>query len=225
LLTSFSSNLAFFYDNKKNTFISIIDIQDDYTIFNSFQSPTNIESYSLHYSIEKYVNFLKTTIKHTSNFGINNYKNIINQSELRNNQSSNYNAYFFISTAFRLPFNIQNKFNYSTINFKTDNENSNTNISLNNSTKLTVKPNRFWFISVNYDYYIPNNQNKDKFSFLDFDVKYKPEKLKNLNFTLSGKNLLNNKFYTQTDNSDFQITQYRSSLMLKFYLLTIDFKF
>lgn len=224
LFTSFATNLALIYDGKKNTYLSSVEIQNDYTIYSLFQSPTNIENYSLNFGIEKYVKFLNSTIKHTSNYGINNYKNIVNQGELRNNQSRNYNAYFFISTAFRLPVNFQNKFNYTNINFKSDNQNSNTNISLNNSLKMLIKPNKYWLFTFSYDYYLPNTKNKDDFTFLDLEIKYKPKRFKNLEFWLAGKNLLNNKFYSQTENSDFQTTIYQSSLMPRYYLLTLDFK-
>ena len=162
LLTSFATNFTFSYENKKNTYLSDINIQDNYITIKSFQSPTNIEDYSLNFGIEKYIDFLKTTIKHISNYSISNYKNSINQSELRNNQSLNYNAYFYFNTAFRLPINFQNKFNYSTINFKTARENSNTNISLNNSFKMLIKPNKFWLLTFSYDYYLPNTKNSDR---------------------------------------------------------------
>ena len=224
LFTSFATNLALIYDNKKNTYLSSVDIQNDFTIYNFFQSPTNIENYSLNFGIEKYIKFLNSTLKHTSNYGINNFKNIVNQSELRNNQSRNYNAYFFISTAFRLPINFQNKFNYSNINFKSDNQTSNTNISLNNSLKMLIKPNRVLLFTFSYDYFLPNTKNKDNFTFVDLEIKYKPKRFKNLEFWLTGKNLLNNKFYSQTENSDFQTTIYQSSLMPRYYLLTLDFK-
>ena len=224
LFTSFATNLALIYDNKKNTYLSSVDIQNDFTIYNFFQSPTNIENYSLNFGIEKYIKFLNSTLKHTSNYGINNFKNIVNQSELRNNQSRNYNAYFFISTAFRLPINFQNKFNYSNINFKSDNQTSNTNISLNNSLKMLIKPNRVLLFTFSYDYFLPNTKNKDNFTFVDLEIKYKPKQLKNLEFWITGKNLLNYQFYSQTENSDFQTTIYQSSLMPRYYLLTLDYK-
>ena len=224
LFTSFATNFALIFDNKKNTYLSSVEIQNNYTIYSLFQSPTNIENYSLNFGIEKYVKFLNLTLKHTSNYGINNYKNIINQGILRNNQSRNYNAYFFISTAFRLPVNFQNKFNYSNIIFKSDNQNNNANISLNNSLKTLIKPNKFWIFTFSYDYYLPNTKHRDDFTFLDFEIKYKSKKLKNLEFWLTGRNLLNNKFYSLTENSDYQTTIYQSSLMTRYYLITVDFK-
>lgn len=223
LFTSFATNFTLIYDNKKNTYLSSVEIQNDFTAYNFFQLPTNIENYYLNFGIEKYVKFLNTTIKHTSNYGINNYKNIINQGVLRNNLSRNYNAYFFITTTFRLPLNFQNKFNYSNINFKSDNQNSNTNISINNSFQMLIKPNKFWIFTFSYDYYLPNTKNNDDFIFLDFEIKYKPQRTKWIEFLLTGKNLLNNKFHSQTENSDFQTTIYQSSLIPKYYLLTLNF--
>ena len=224
LITSFTTNLAITYDVKKNTYLSSVIIEDNYTSYNFFQSPINIEDYSLNFSVEKYISFLNSTVKHTSNYGIYNYKNVINQGELRNNQSQNYNAYLFISTAFNMPVNFQNKFNYSNIVFKADNQNSNSNTSLNNNLKMLIKPNKIWIITFNYEYFLPNTKNQDDFTFLDFEIKYKPKRLKNLEFWLAGKNLLNNTFYSQTENSDFQTAIYQSSLMPRYYLLTLDFK-
>ena len=45
-----------------------------------------------------------------------------------------------------------------------------------------------------------------------------------IEFWLTGKNLLNNTFFSQTENTDFQNTTYQSSLMPRHFLLTLDFK-
>ena len=224
LLTAFSTNLSLIYNNNKNTYLSSIEIQDNFTFSTFFQSPTNIENYSLNFGIEKYVNFLNSNIKHVSNYGINNYKNVVNQSDLRNNQSRNYNAYFFITTVFNFPINFQNKFNYSNINFISDNQNSNTNISFNNNLKMLIKPNNKFLFTISYDYFKPNTKLNEDFTFLDFEIKYKPKKMRFIEFWLTGKNLLNNTFFSQTENTDFQNTTYQSSLMPRHFLLTLDFK-
>ena len=224
LFTAFSTNLSLIYNNNKNTYLSSIEIQDNFTISTFFQSPTNIENYSLNFGIEKYVNFLNSNIKHVSNYGINNYKNVVNQSDLRNNQSRNYNAYFFITTVFNFPINFQNKFNYSNINFISDNQNSITNISFNNNLKMLIKPNNKFLFTISYDYFKPNTKLNEDFTFLDFEIKYKPKKMRFIEFWLTGKNLLNNTFFSQTENTDFQNTTYQSSLMPRHFLLTLDFK-
>ncbi len=224
LFTAFSTNLSLIYNNNKNTYLSSIEIQDNFTISTFFQSPTNIENYSLNFGIEKYVNFLNSNIKHVSNYGINNYKNVVNQSDLRNNQSRNYNAYFFITTVSNFPINFQNKFNYSNINFISDNQNSNTNISFNNNLKMLIKPNNKFLFTISYDYFKPNTKLNEDFTFLDFEIKYKPKKMRFIEFWLTGKNLLNNTFFSQTENTDFQNTTYQSSLMPRHFLLTLDFK-
>ena len=224
LFTAFSTNLSLIYNNNKNTYLSSIEIQDNFTISTFFQSPTNIENYSLNFGIEKYVNFLNSNIKHVSNYGINNYKNVVNQSDLRNNQSRSYNAYFFITTVFNFPINFQNKFNYSNINFISDNQNSNTNISFNNNLKMLIKPNNKFLFTISYDYFKPNTKLNEDFTFLDFEIKYKPKKMRFIEFWLTGKNLLNNTFFSQTENTDFQNTTYQSSLMPRHFLLTLDFK-
>ena len=64
----------------------------------------------------------------------------------------------------------------------------------------------------------------EDFTFLDFEIKYKPKKMRFIEFWLTGKNLLNNTFFSQTENTDFQNTTYQSSLMPRHFLLTLDFK-
>ncbi len=216
ILTNFSLN----YNLKNNTYLSLFEIQDNYSSINFFQSPTDISNYSAKFLIEKYFKFLKTTIKHTSNYGISNYVNSVN-GNLRNNTSNNYNAYLFLKTTLKLPINFENKFNYNRINFKTEN-NINVNESLNNSTKILIRPNKNLLFTFSYDYFKPNLKNTTEFKFLDLEIKYKP-KQKWLDFTLTGKNLLNNKVFFQVQNTDYYFSVYQSNLINRYFLLTVDF--
>ena len=47
LFTSFATNFTLIYDIKKNTYLSSVEIQNDFTAYNFFQLPTNIENYYL----------------------------------------------------------------------------------------------------------------------------------------------------------------------------------
>ena len=147
-----------------------------------------------------------------------------NTEAIRNGLMLKNNAYFFITTIFNFPINFQNKFNYSNINFISDNQNSNTNISFNNNLKMLIKPNKTILFTFSYDYFKPNTKLNEDFTFLDFEIKYKPKKMRFIEFWLTGKNLLNNTFFSQTENTDFQNTTYQSSLMPRYFLLTLDFK-
>ncbi|SNB31080.1 conserved exported hypothetical protein [Flavobacterium psychrophilum] len=216
LLTNFSLN----YNLKNNTYISSFEIQNNYNTINYFQSPTDISDYSAKLTIEKYFKFIKTSIKHSSNYNISNYINSIN-GNLRNNTSNNYNAYLFLKTTFKLPVNFENKFNYNRVNFKSEN-NINTNESLNNSTKILIRPYKNWLCTFSYEYFLPNMKINTNFKFLDFDIKFKP-KQKWLNLTLSAKNLLNNKIYFQVQNTDYYTSVYQSNLINRYFLLTADF--
>ncbi|EOG6906659.1 hypothetical protein ACLH3U_000894, partial [Flavobacterium psychrophilum] len=181
---------------------------------------TDISDYSAKLTIEKYFKFIKTSIKHSSNYNISNYINSIN-GNLRNNTSNNYNAYLFLKTTFKLPVNFENKFNYNRVNFKSEN-NINTNESLNNSTKILIRPYKNWLCTFSYEYFLPNMKINTNFKFLDFDIKFKP-KQKWLNLTLSAKNLLNNKIYFQVQNTDYYTSVYQSNLINRYFLLTADF--
>ncbi len=220
LFSSLSTNFSLNYSLKNNTYISSLEIQDNYSTINFFQLPTDISDYSAKLTIEKYFKFLKTTIKHTSNYSISNYVNSIN-GNLRNNTSNNYNAYLFLKTTFKLPINFENKFNYSRINFKNEN-NINVNESFNNSIKILIRPNKTLLFTFSYDYFKPNIKSTTEFKFLDFEIKFKP-KQKWLDLTLTNKNLLNNKVYFQVQNTDYYSSVYQSNLINRYFLLTIDF--
>jgi hypothetical protein len=126
-----------------------------------------------------------------------------------------------LKTTLKLPINFENKFNYNRTNFKTVN-NTNINESLNNSTKILIRPSKSLLITFSYDYFKPNLKSNSEFKFLDFEIKLKP-KQKWLDLTLSGKNLLNNKVFFQVQNTDYYSSIYQSNLINRYMLLTVDF--
>jgi hypothetical protein len=224
IFKSLSFNTTMSYDKKQNSYLSAVEILNDYSIFKYFQSPSKIENYYANIGFEKYFKSIKTTIKYNNVFGQFKYKNSINQSELKENYSISNNNSIFAKTAFRNKINFENKLNYLISTFYSQNVN-NKNVSYNNNFKIIFKPNSKWFLSGNYDYYKPNTKKQDNFSFIDFEIKHKPEKIKWLEIWITAKNLLNQKKYFQTDNSDYQTSLFSSSLINRYILLNFEIKF
>ena len=213
------------YTNRKNTYLSDIDVNPNFTGITYFQSPITLENYSFIFTVQRYIRFLKSTIKHSSQFNIADFKNIVNQSSFRDGESQSYSGNVFAKTAFRIPINFENSLTYNITSFVVDGLPSNTNYRIKNSFKTIVKPGKEWLFTFVYDYFKPDTTSSADFSFLDFEVKYNPKDVKWISGRLIGKNLLDNRVFEQVENSDFSTTLYQSNLIPRYFMLSVDVSF
>ncbi|WP_299217903.1 TonB-dependent receptor [uncultured Aquimarina sp.] len=218
-------NLVAGYNTKNNVYLSAIDVSSNFTSITYFQSPVRLDNWFASLSFERYLRFIKTTFKHSSQYTVSNFKNILNQSDLRSGQSENYNGDIFMKTAFRIPVNFENKISYGVSKFSVENQSNITNITLKNSFKTILKPNKNWLFTFTYDYFKPDTRKSDDFSFLDFNIRYISKKYKWFSASIEGNNLLNNKVFKQIENSDFSTTTYQSNLIPRYFMLSLDVSF
>lgn len=183
------------------------------------------KNYGANLNVEKYTPFLQSTYKISGNYSVSEYKNIINNSELRNNKLNSLFLNFYCKTAFDFPINFQNELKlFHSFSKSNNSENSFKNTVINNSFKILVKPNRFWFGSLSFDYFQPSTQNPNEYYFLDAMVRYiSPNKI--WEFKLTGKNLTNNKFFEEIYVSDFYKSNSTQSLNRAFVLAGLSFSF
>ena len=212
------------YSNKKNSFLPNINVNSNFTEITYFQSPINLDDYLFSFSVERYFRFLRTNLLHSSSYTISNFKNIVNQSEFRNNNTKSYNASLLGRTAFRVPINFENEIHYTIISYEISNQSKNTNKLIKNSFRAIFKPNRKLLFTVTYDYFKPSVRDSEDFSFLDFEIKYKPKKLPWISGRLIGKNLLDNRVFKQVENSDFSTTLYQSNLIPRYIMLSLNMR-
>ena len=213
------------YQNKQNTFLSNFIINPNFVTTTYFQSPTNIESKTIGLAFEKQINFLSLYFKQTSSYSINNYKNAIDNFVIRNNVSKNLNVSSLIFSTFNFLINFDNKFSYNLSDFTSNNQFVNQRISLNNTFKILIKPEGSFTYSLIQDYFVTNTKTKTNFNFIDFDIKYKSQKIKCISINFTAKNLLNIKTFTETNNSDFSITFYSTNLLPRYFLFTTSLNF
>ncbi len=210
------------FSDNKGDFFSNINIDQNNTQIEYFFSSEKFNNRSFNFMIEKYLPFMESTIRFKTQYGISNYKNFINNSDIRDNKSKNSASEFFLKSAFDGKFNFENVFKYNlrqTINEEYQNfENSN----YNNSFKLLFKPNKKWFANAVYDFYSTNQ--KTSYSFLDFLVKYVPND-KRFTFSLTGKNLLNNENFIEIQTSDYYTSVFGSTIMPRSFLITCNYSF
>jgi hypothetical protein len=147
----------------------------------------------------------------------------VNNSELREVNSINYNYGFEYRTAFDGLFNfhlgskwLTNKIETTIINEFTD------NVSFLDLTFVLDEKLNFDFQSERY--YFGNLESDNIYYFLDFDARYTVKENK-LTFMLSGKNLFNTNTFRSFTISDIgnSTTEYR--LLPRYILLKMEYRF
>lgn len=225
LMKQFTLILTGMYSNNHNTFLPKIDIYQNFSATTLFQSPENIDNKKFIFSIEKQINPLRLNIKETNSFTISNYKNVLSDFVLRHNKSNSYNNHLSLVTFFNIPINFENSLDYSYFSYHNNDDDASKRITINNTLQLIIKPIKNTIVTLSHDYFLPDTSNKAHFSFLDFNLKYKSEKHKWLSFNFYGKNLFNLNYFTMIENNDYSYSVYKSQLLPRHFLLSMNLDF
>ncbi|MBA6151723.1 TonB-dependent receptor [Gelidibacter maritimus] len=208
---------------KSHDFFSTNTIIDpDYTLTNIIRI-NDSETLIGDVNIDRYLKFMTSNLKLKFSFFKSDFKNSVNNSELRLVQNTSYEYGFELRSAFDglFNYNLGTKWNSSVV--KTTSKFSNTNntsfldlnFNFNQNFNAEIQSERYYF----------GNFNTDKsYYFLDFETKYKIKK-RNVTFTLTGKNLLNVKTFRERFISDIGTFSTSYRLMPRILLLGIDFSF
>uniref|UniRef100_UPI00404B561E hypothetical protein n=1 Tax=Gelidibacter sp. TaxID=2018083 RepID=UPI00404B561E len=211
------------YFKQKGNFFSNSQIDANSIAVENFFLPEANESINVNFNFSKLIPYIKTTLKVNSTYSTFNYKNIVNNSELRNNKSNYIANQVFLKTAFKSIVNFENKTNH------TYQENLSENIfknsSFQNKFKIIFKPTMQVYGAFTFDYFIPSLESKtNNYSFLGAKVWYKPEN-KNWELNLTGTNLNNIKSFEQFNTNDISTSIYRISLLNRFIMMNFTYNF
>ncbi len=178
---------------------------------------------SINTNLDYYFNFISSNLKLELGYSENNFKNIINNSNLREIKSKTYNYGFEMRSGFSGIFNYHfgSKWNTNTItttlkNTYTDNTSfSDLSFVFSDKFDIEVQSERYFF---------GNLENDNTYYFLDAESRYEILKDK-LTLSVSGKNLFNTKTFRNFSISDFgsSTTEYR--LLPRYVLLKIEYRF
>lgn len=223
LYDQFQMNFGFNLNRLKGNFFSNAQINENTIQLTYFFLPEYNSNYNFNFSIAKYLPFIASTIKVTSNYSINNFKNIINNSELRNNYSTNLVNNLFAKTSFNGILNFENNLTYYNSTSRNDTANIQfSNVSINNSFKTIVSSNNSWFSMFSLNYFSPNIENSKNYLFLDSNFSYKKKKY---TFGLTAKNILNIKNFEEIQITDFSTSVYQSDILQRYFLIDFTFNF
>jgi hypothetical protein len=215
---------TFLLFNKSNDFFSSNSI-----IAQNFSQSEKIiikdrEFLSLSSNIDRYFKPIKSNLKISLGASRTNFKNIVNNSNLREVRNLGVNYGFELRSGFRGIFNyhIGSKWNYNQV--KTTIENSFTDnvsfldLSLMFSDKfnIQVQSERYYFGNLSND--------SNRYYFLDLEARYVVKENK-LTFSLSGNNLFNTETFRNFSISDIAISQTKFRLQPRYVLLKMEVRF
>jgi len=225
LYNQFQLNANVSYQKSSGNFFTNQNITETTTQIEYFFLPQDNSNWNMNIQISKYIPFIESTLKLTSNYTLSNFRNIVNNSDLRQNQNHFFSNSFFWKTAFETPVNFENTFTYQYSNSKSENQSAFINKSWQNTFKIIVKPNKKWFVILSSDYYLPNTEQSDEqFFFLDATLRHRPKSKKwGASFTM--RNITNENNFEQVQTSDISTTIFRSNLLPRYFLLNLTWNF
>ncbi len=213
------------YQNNKGNYFTDSEFTENTTFINYFFLPKDNKDLTFSFLIDKYVSFLESTLKLTSNYSISEYKNIVNDSDLRSNKNKSLETKFYIKTAFNGLLNFKNTFHLSNSISENSNRKIFSNTSYNNKFDIILNPSKKWLVLFSSNYLLPNIKKKnERFFFLDFSVRYKP-KNERLEFNFRANNILNENNIEQIQTSDFSTSIFRTNILPNHYLLNMTYSF
>ena len=225
LYNQFQLNANVSYQKSTGNYFTNQNITETTTQIEYFFLPQDNNNLNMSMQISKYIPLIESTFKLSSNYSISNFRNIINNSDLRQNKNQFFSNSFFWKTAFDIAVNFDNTFTYQYSNSFSENQSAFINKSWQNTFKVIAKPNKKWFLILSSDYYLPNtNQSDEQFFFLDATLRHRPKSKKwGASFTM--RNITNEKNFEQVQTSDISTTIFRSNLLPRYFLLNITWNF
>ncbi|NER17211.1 carboxypeptidase-like regulatory domain-containing protein [Spongiivirga citrea] len=180
-------------------------------------------SLTLSSRFDYYFKFVRSNLKLKLGYNRSQFKNIVNNSDLREITSRNYKYGVELRSGFSGFFNYHLGTNWITRSIET----TFTNNFTDNTTFLDLNfvfNEKVSLMIQGEHYYFGNLENDNTYSFLDFDGRYTVKKDK-LTLGISGKNLFNTTTFRNFNISDIgsTVTEYR--LLPRYVLLKIEYRF
>lgn len=222
LFSQLQLRIGIHYNKQKGNYFANSLINENIVITNYFFLNENTETFDFNIYFAKYIPFLKLNIKTNSFYSINNYKNIINNSNLRSNKSYLLTNEIFLKTAFKSNFNFENETIFKSN--KTISEYKFSNYYLQNKFRLIYQPSNKFISSLTLDHFIPDlNEQASNITLIDSRISYIIKK--NWEINLTANNLTNVKTFTTIQNNDTSTNSYSVGLLQRYFILGLSWTF
>jgi len=218
----FFANMFVLYSKNHDFFSTSTQIQQNFTQSQQILIKDR-EFISVNSKLDYYLKFMSSNLKLDLGYNKSEFKNIVNNSDLRTVTSNNYNYGLELRSGFKGVFNYHIGTKWMTNKIETNVNNSFTNNqSFLDFTFVFNKKLDFQFQSERY--YFGNLNTDNTYYFLDFDTRYKFKNDK-LTLGLSGRNLFNTKTFRNFSISDIGNTTTEYRLLPRFVLLKLEYRF
>lgn len=225
LYNQFQLSTSLNYTTTNGYFVTNFDIDKNITFIKYMFLEKEKNDVTFNLMVDKYIPFLQSTIKFNSNITHSKYYNFVNDSNIRKNSNLLINPELSIKTSFNTKINFEESFQYSHNTFYNDYTNNITNSSLKNHIKLKAKINKAFSFNIFSEFHLPNlSKKRENFHFLDASFNFIP-KIKNIDFSLNMKNILNQRNFSQINNTDFSKRIFTTSLNSRLILLNLNYNF
>ena len=182
------------------------------------------EFLSISSNIDRYFKPIKSNLKVNLGATKTNFKNVVNNSNLREVKNLNADYGFELRSGFRGFFNyhIGSKWNYNQVETTIKNNFTNNmtfldlSFMFSNTFNIQMQSERYFFGN--------SDKNNNQYYFLDIEARYVVKENK-LTFFLSGNNLFNVETFRNYSISDINISQTEHRLMPRYVLLKMELRF
>ncbi|WJS95664.1 hypothetical protein NYQ10_04230 [Flavobacterium johnsoniae] len=217
-------SLGFNYNRRENNYFYKSLINQNYTVSTGFLLNSGSQDYGFNFTGRKYVYLLRTDFKLRSNYNISLYKNIVNNSDLRDIKAKNLDLNLTTNSAIIENLSIENVFSYRINKFTVDEVSNNKFSSIKNSFKTVLKTSERFKTVVALDYIIPDLSFSKNYWFLDSEITF-TSKNKKIDYSIIGRNLTNNKKFEMVNINDYSKNISSHNLIQRFILASVAFKF
>lgn len=210
-------------NESSNTYLSRFVYDSLFTYTTNFRLPIVLKTKNYQLGLEKFLKIISA--KYSLNYSDNNYKNLVNNSEMRNNKIKSLANNLFIKSSFSNKFGFENTLNLNKSRIFSDNNFLFEFSSLDFYNKIYYRTEKQFEIIANIQSINPNIQSNKYYNFSDLEILVKPKKkskFSNVNFQF--KNILNTKFYTEFSNNDFSKTFYSSNLLPRYFMISTEIR-
>ena len=176
-------------------------------------------------NVDRYFKPIKNNLKLTLGLNQINFKNIVNNSDLREIKNNGYEYGFELRSGFRGFFNyhLGSKFNHNQVTTMSVSNSFTNNMSfldlsfvVNSKMNFQIQTERYYFGNLEHT--------SNTYYFLDLEGKYVFKENK-ITFLLSGNNLFNTQKFNNYSITDISVSKIEYRLMPRYVLLKMEYRF
>lgn len=219
----FFANTFFVYSKNNDFYSNNLTITQNYSLSEKILIKDR-EFLSISSNIDYYFDFIKSNLKINVSGSKTNFKNIVNNSNIREIKNLSAVYGFELRSGFKGFFNyhIGSKWNFNQVTATIENDFTNNvnfidlSLKFNKNLNLQLQTERYFFANLDKE----NNQ----YYFLDLEARYTVSENK-LTFCLSGNNLFNTTTFKNYSISDINISKTEYQLQSRYILLKMEYRF